>query len=116
MTTENTPAEKSTSLPVMAQVHLCDFTKNLSLEGFRFTHGESAALLDLAGTLNQHLLGESETQGVATTSELLKPLFDRCVAAFWTEECNTSDLAIEEFNRNRNKLLQAFNMDYGTNE
>lgn len=110
MTAPNQTPEPNTSLPVMAQVHLCDFTKALSLEGFTFAQGESVALLDLAGTLNKHLQNNSESQAAAGTSDLLKPLFDRCVAAFWTEECNTSDIAYDEFRRNREKIRAAFNM------
>ena len=31
-----------------------------------------------------------------------------CARSLWTEECHTSDLAVEEFNRNSKKIKQHF--------
>jgi hypothetical protein len=31
-----------------------------------------------------------------------------CIKSLWTEECHTSDLAVEEYNRNSKKIKQHF--------
>ena len=35
-------------------------------------------------------------------------LIDECAKSLWTEECNTSDLAFEEFTRNNKKIKDHF--------
>jgi len=34
-----------------------------------------------------------------------------CARSLWTEECHTSDLAVEEFNRNSKKIKQHFGVE-----
>jgi hypothetical protein len=34
-----------------------------------------------------------------------------CANAFWTEDCNMSDLALEEYNRNSKKIKQHFGVE-----
>jgi hypothetical protein len=103
------PKEGAT-LPPSAQVHLCDFARTLKLEGLTFAHGESALLLQLASVLAEHLqpVGSEPHQPQDKVSEILKPLFNKCVDAFWSAECSVSDLACEEYRRNREKIRKAF--------
>jgi hypothetical protein len=35
-------------------------------------------------------------------------IIDECSKSLWTEECHTSDLAYEEFNRNSRKIKEHF--------
>ena len=35
-------------------------------------------------------------------------IVNECARSLWTEECHTSDLAVEEFNRNSKKIKQHF--------
>ena len=34
-----------------------------------------------------------------------------CIDALWTEECHTSDLAVEDYNRKSKKIKQHFGVD-----
>ena len=34
-----------------------------------------------------------------------------CAKTLWTEECHTSDLAVEEYNRNSRKITQHFGVE-----
>ena len=34
-----------------------------------------------------------------------------CANVFWSEDCNTSDLALEEYNRNSKKIKQHFGVE-----
>ena len=34
-----------------------------------------------------------------------------CAKSLWTEECHTSDLAVEEYNRNSKKIRQHFGIE-----
>ena len=34
-----------------------------------------------------------------------------CIDALWTEECHTSDLAVEDYNRKSKKIKQLFGVD-----
>jgi len=34
-----------------------------------------------------------------------------CAKSLWTEECHTSDLAVEEYNRNSKKIKQHFGVE-----
>ena len=34
-----------------------------------------------------------------------------CARSLWSEECHTSDLAVEEFNRNSKKIKQHFGVE-----
>jgi hypothetical protein len=34
-----------------------------------------------------------------------------CIKSLWTEECHTSDLALEEYNRNSKKIKQHFGVE-----
>ena len=34
-----------------------------------------------------------------------------CIKSLWTEECHTSDLAVEEYNRNSKKIKQHFGVE-----
>jgi hypothetical protein len=34
-----------------------------------------------------------------------------CVSVFWSEDCNTSDLALEEYNRNSKKIKEHFGVE-----
>jgi hypothetical protein len=52
----------------------------------------------------------SETRGVY--DEILAELIVReCIKSLWTEECHTSDLAVEEYNRNSKKIKQHFGIE-----
>jgi hypothetical protein len=34
-----------------------------------------------------------------------------CASVFWSEDCNTSDLALEEYNRNSKKIKEHFGVE-----
>jgi len=77
--------------------------------------------------MNQELIRELAQQAEAAADEI----FDRkgkmygeivmekfaelivreCAGLLWTEECSNSDLALEEFDRNSNKILQHFGVE-----
>jgi len=38
-------------------------------------------------------------------------LIKECIKSLWTEECHTSDLAVEEYNRNSKKIKQHFGIE-----
>jgi hypothetical protein len=38
-------------------------------------------------------------------------LVRECIKSLWTEECHTSDLAVEEYNRNSKKIRQHFGIE-----
>jgi hypothetical protein len=35
-------------------------------------------------------------------------IVQECIQSLWTEDCHVSDLAVEEYNRNANKIKQHF--------
>jgi hypothetical protein len=38
-------------------------------------------------------------------------IVEECAQALWTEECHVSDLAVEEYNRNANKIKRHFGIE-----
>ena len=38
-------------------------------------------------------------------------IVNECANVFWSEDCNTSDLALEEYNRNSKKIKQHFGVE-----
>lgn len=78
--------------------------------------------------MNQELLIKLEKQAEKLTLDIPAPLDDadftclfneqfaklivaECARSLWTEECHTSDLAVEEFNRNSKKIKQHFGVE-----
>jgi len=45
------------------------------------------------------------------TEKFAELIVKECVQALWTEECNYSDLAIEDFNKNQRKILGHFGVE-----
>ena len=43
--------------------------------------------------------------------EFAELIVKECANAFWTEDCNVSDLALEEYNRNSKKIKQHFGVE-----
>ena len=52
----------------------------------------------------------------ATTQDVYQKftqlLVQECIESLWTEECDTSDLALEEYTRNRKRIEQRFGVKY----
>jgi hypothetical protein len=44
----------------------------------------------------------------AVTQRFAELIIDECAQALWTDECFTSDLAMEQFNDNRKKIKRHF--------
>jgi hypothetical protein len=38
-------------------------------------------------------------------------IVQECIQLLWTEDCHVSDLAVEEYNRNTNKIKQHFGVE-----
>lgn len=55
-------------------------------------------------------LKESDTfvASHANIEKFAEVMMQECIKALWTDECNASDLAIEEYNRSVNKIKQYF--------
>ena len=51
---------------------------------------------------------EQQVEFLNTFAELI---VRECCQAVWSEECNTSDLALEEYNRTVRKIRQYFGVD-----
>ena len=54
--------------------------------------------------MNTALFEKDELQAFAES------IVSECIKQLWTEECNTSDLALEEFNRKANTIKDRFGM------
>jgi hypothetical protein len=54
------------------------------------------------------LLGPTSRVGNShqATEKFAELLIKECIKSLWTEECHTSDLAVEEYNRNSKKIKQ----------
>jgi len=46
-----------------------------------------------------------------TLEDFAELLVRECIKSLWTEECHTSDLAVEEYNRNSKKIRQHFGIE-----
>jgi len=59
------------------------------------------------------LLGPSSRVGNShqATEKFAELLVRECAKSLWTEECHTSDLAVEEYNRNSKKIKQHFGVE-----
>lgn len=51
---------------------------------------------------------EHAPDSYVVTQRFAELIIDECAQALWTDECFTSDLAMEEFNENRKKIKQHF--------
>jgi hypothetical protein len=53
--------------------------------------------------------------GIAFSSEIMQKFAElivlKCAESLWTEECHTSDLALEEFERNSAKIKEYFGVE-----
>ena len=58
---------------------------------------------------------ETEYDDTQNLPELMTRLVElpvkECMESLWTEECHTSDLAVEEYNRNCKKIKQHFGVE-----
>ena len=59
------------------------------------------------------LLGPSSRVGNShqATEKFAELIVRECAKSLWTEECHTSDLAVEEYNRNSKKIKQHFGVE-----
>ena len=44
-------------------------------------------------------------------TEFAELIVKECMESLWTEECHTSDLAVEDYNRNCRKIKQHFGVE-----
>jgi len=61
----------------------------------------SGFIVDESGTFSEF----AEKTRLAAFADFI---IDECSKSLWTEECHTSDLAIEEYRRNSNKIRKHF--------
>jgi len=66
-------------------------------------------ILELAEQAEKY--ADENFRGEPTWSEAFESKFAElivreCIKSLWTEECHTSDLAVEEYNRNSKKIKQ----------
>jgi len=67
-------------------------------------------LAEQAGSTHKQNLGVYQfyTDELEKFAELI---IKQCAKSLWTEECHTSDLALEEFERNSAKIKQHFGVE-----
>jgi len=64
--------------------------------------------------MNPTLAQLAHRAGITVNAELEKfaeLIVRECAKSLWTEECHTSDLAVEEYNRNSKKIKQHFGVE-----
>jgi len=70
---------------------------------------------ELIETLAEQAYFETEYDDTQNLPELMARLVEltvkECMESLWTEECHTSDLAVEEYNRNCKKIKQHFGVE-----
>ena len=57
---------------------------------------------------------KTETSGefwVFDEQKFAELIVRECIKALWTQECHTSDLAVEEYNRNSKKIKEHFGVE-----
>ena len=64
-----------------------------------------------ASSLEIYGLGRDRVKWESAMEKFAELIVKECANAFWTEDCNVSDLALEEYNRNSKKIKQHFEID-----